>query len=218
LPYLSTVSPFSKIGFIRQSGNGTTIINPTEKIVITENTAIENAVSKIGPCLVVIQSLQGEKVISQGSGFVITSDGLIMTAADNVSAKADKYLVFRNSHSSEAKAIKKDLESNLALLKVEESNLSVVSLVDLDGLRLGQRIILIGAELTKEGLSRFINLGVIRSIYENVLKVNLTEENSLANGGPLVNVKGEVIGLNLIDKAGLIKTIPANQIKEFTGF
>lgn len=218
LPYLSTISPFSKINFIHQSGNGTTIVNPTEKIIITENIAIEDAVSKIGPCLVIIQSLQGEKVISQGSGFVMASDGLIVTAADNVSAKADKYLVFRNSHSSEAKIIKNDLESNLALLKVEESNLPVVSLADLDGLRLGQRIILIGAELTEEGLNRFVNLGVIRSIRENVLKVNLTEENSLANGGPLVNVKGEVIGLNLVDRTGLVKTIPAGQIKTFAGF
>ncbi len=218
LPYLSTVFPFSKINFIHQSGNGTTIVNPTERIIITENTAIENAVSKVGPCLVVVQAFQGEKVISQGSGFIIASDGLIVTAADNVSAKADKYLVFRNNHSSEAKIVKKDLKDNLALLKVEESNLPVVSLVDLDGLRLGQRIILIGAGLTEEGLSRFINLGVIRSIYENLLKINLTEENSLANGGPLVNVKGEVIGLNLVDQKGLIETIPAGQIKQFAGF
>ena len=218
LPYLSTVSPFSKIEFIRQSGNGTTIVNPTERIIITENTAIEDTVSKVGPCLVVVQSFQGKKIISQGSGFVMASDGLIVTAADNVSAKADKYLVFRNSHFSEAEVIKKDIESNLALLKVEESNLPVVSLIDLDGLRLGQRIILIGAELAEEGLNRFINLGVIRNIYEDVLKINLTEENFLANGGPLVNVKGEVIGLNLVDRGGLIETIPVSQIKTFAGF
>lgn len=218
LPYLSAVPFFSKIEFIRQSGDGTTIINPTEKIIITENTAIENAVSKIGPCLVVVQSFRSGKIINQGAGFVMTSDGLIITAADNISTKADKYLVFRNSHSSEAKVTKIDLEKNLVLLKIEESNLPVVSFADLDGLRLGQRIILIGAELTENGLNRFINLGVIRSIYDEILKVNLIEENSLANGGPLVSVKGEVIGLNLVDQEGLVETITADQIKIFAGF
>ena len=217
LPYLSTVSSFSKIDFIHQSGNGTTIINPTEKIIITENTAIEDAVSKIGPCLVAVQSLQEERVISQGSGFIMASDGLIMTAADNVSAKADKYLVFRNNHSAAAEIIKRDLNSNLALLKMEESNLPVVSFADFENLKLGERIILIGAELTEEGLNRFVNLGIIRSIYEKVLKVNLTEDNALANGGLLVNVKGEVIGLNLVDQKGFIRTIPSTQIKEFAG-
>lgn len=218
LPYLSTVSPFSKINFIRQSGNGTTIVNPTEKIIITENTAVENAVGRVSPCLVIIQSFHGKTIISQGAGFIITGDGFIVTAANNVSTRADKYLVFRNGHFSVAEVIKKDIENNLALLKIEESNLPVVSFAYFDDLFLGQRIILIGAELTKEGLSRFVNLGVIRSIYENVLKINLTEENSLANGGPLVSVKGEVIGLNLVDQRGLIKTIPASLIKQFTGF
>lgn len=218
LPYLSTVSPFSKINFICQSGNGTTIVNPTERIFITENTAIENAVSKVGPCLVVIQSFQGDKIISQGSGFIMTSDGFIVTAANNISAIADKFLVFRNNHSVAAEIVKTDTKNNLALLKTEESNLPVVSFADFDDLFLGQRIILIGAELTTEGLNRFVNLGVVRSVYENILKVNLTEDNLLANGCPLVNIKGEVIGLNLIDQRGLIKTIPASQIKQFTGF
>ncbi|MCG2809203.1 MAG: serine protease [Candidatus Portnoybacteria bacterium] len=218
LPYLSTVPLFSKIKFVRQSGNGTTIINPTEKIVITENTAIEDAVSKVGPCLVIVQALQGEKIISQGSGFVIASDGLIITAADNISTKADRYLIFRNSHSLVAEVVKKDAGSNLALLKIGESNLPVVSFVDFEDLRLGQRIILIGAELTEEGLNRFVNLGIIRSIYAKILKINLTEQNSSANGGPLVNIKGEVIGLNLVDQKGLIETIPSSQIKLFAGF
>ncbi|MEA2113178.1 MAG: trypsin-like peptidase domain-containing protein, partial [Patescibacteria group bacterium] len=169
-------------------------------------------------CLVVVQSFQGKKAVSQGSGFIMTSDGLVVTAADNVFAKADKYLVFRNNHSSEAKVVKNNLENDLALLKIEESNLPVVSFADWDDLFLGQKIILIGAELTEEGLNRFVNLGIIRSIRENILKINLTEENSLANGSPLVNVKGEVIGLNLVDQRGLIKTIPASQIKTFAGF
>jgi len=215
LPYLSTIPFFSKIGFIEHAGNSTKIINPTEKIIITENTAIEEAIDKIKPSLVAIQSYQNKRLIKQGTGFIMTSDGLIVTAADLVPAWADKYLVFRDNHSLTAQVIKIDLESNLALLKIGETNLSVVSLADLEEIHLGQRIVLVGVELIEENLNYFVNLGVIRSIKGETLKINLTEENSLANGSPLIGVKGEALGLYLVDYKGLIKTIPINEIKEF---
>ena len=218
LPYLATRPPFSKIEFFRQINDGTTIINPTEKIIITENTALEEAIDQISPRLVAIQTYQDKKLISQGTGFIITSDGLIITANDLIPARANQYLIFRNNHSLVAQLIKRDLENNLALLKIEESNLPVVSLVNLEDLRLGQRIILIGLESVKEGTNRFVNLGIIRSISQGKLMIGLSEEKTLANGGPLINVKGEVIGLNVVDQRGLAEVIPANKIKEFIGF
>jgi len=60
-------------------------------------------------------------------------------------------------------------------------------------------------------------LGIIRSISDSTLKINLDEKNPLANGSPLISVKGEIIGLNLVDRKGLIKTIPAEIIKSFIG-
>ncbi len=214
LPYLATVSPFSKIGFIRQASDGTTIINKTEKIIITENIALEQAVDKMSPCLVAVQAYQGKKLINQGTGLIVTSDGLVVTASDLIPIEANQYLVFRDSRSLTAQIVERDLENNLALVKIEETNLPVVSLTDLEDLHLGQRVILVGVSGAEDNFSRFVNLGIIRSITKEILKINLTEENSLANGGPLVNVEGEVIGLNLVDQKGLIKTIPANKIKE----
>ena len=217
LPYLSTIPFFSKISFIEHAGNGTTIINPTEKIIITENTAIEDAIDKINPNLVAIQSFQNKRLIKQGTGFIMTSDGLIVTAADLVPAWATEYLVFRNDNFLTAQVIKIDSKSNLALLKIEEVNLSVASLANLEEIHLGQRIVLVGVELVKNNLNYFVNLGVIRSINEEMLRINLTEENSLANGSPLINVKGQVLGLNLVDYKGLIKTVPIDEIREFVG-
>ena len=215
LPYLSTIPFFSKISFIEHAGNGTTIINPTEKVIITENTAIEDAIDKINPSLVAVQSFQNKRLIKQGTGFIMTSDGLIVTAADLVPAWATEYLVFRNDNFLTAQVIKIDLESNLALLKIEEANLSVASLANLEKTHLGQRIVLVGVELTKNSLNYFVNLGVIRSINKEILKINLTEENSLANGSPLINVKGQVLGLNLVDYKGLMRTVPISEIREF---
>ena len=216
LPYLATISPFSKIGFIERAGNGTTIINPTEKIIITENVAIEDAIDKISPCLVAIQSYQNKKLISQGTGFIVTSDGLILTAADLISSGTNRYLVYRNSHFSEAKIIKRDIENNLVLLKIEEDNLSVVSLADLENFRLGQRVILTGIKLNKTELNRFVDLGIIKDL-NGILEVNLSEKSVLANGSPLININGEVIGLNLIDQKGYVGVVPIDKIKGFIG-
>jgi len=217
LPYLATVSPFSKIEFIHRTGNGTTIINPTEKITITENTAIEQAIEKITPCLVSVRAYKNKKLLSQGTGLIITSDGLILTAANLVPSEADQYLIFRNSHSLDVKVNKVDLENNLALLETEETNLPVVSFINLDDLLLGERAILTGVELNKDKLNYFVNLGIIRSINKEGIEINIIQESGLANGSPLINVKGEAIGLNLIDENGFIKVISVKDIKEFIG-
>lgn len=215
LPYLSTVPFFSKIGFIQRAGDGTTIINPTERIIITENIAIEQAIDKVDHRLVAIHSYQGKEVINRSTGVIVTSDGLIVTINDALPVVATRYSVFRDGDILNAQVVKRDAENNLALLKVDENNLSVVSLTNLEDLHLGERVILIGAELVDSHLNRFVNLGIIRSISQGVLKLNLQEENILANGGPLINIRGEVIGLNLVDSRGLIKIISANKIMEF---
>jgi len=217
LPYLSTIPVFSKIEFIHRTTNGTTIINPTEKIIITENVAIEQAIEKINPCLVSVHAYKDKKLLSQGTGLIVTSDGLIITAADLVSAGADEYLIFRNSQSLVAEVNKVDLNNNLALLKIKETNLPVVSFVNLDNLRLGERVILTGTELYENKLSHFVNLGIIRSIHGEDIGINIVQESGLANGSPLINVEGKVIGLNLIDKDGFIEVISVKIVKGFIG-
>lgn len=215
LPYLATLPLFSGVEFIQQAADGTTIVNPKEEIIITENTALEKTIDKIAPCIVAIRSYQGQVLLEEGTGFLITSDGLLITASDLIPVGANRYLVYRNGGFLPAQIVKRDLAHNLVLLKIEENNLPVVSLADLENLRLGQRIVLVGGELIEESVNKFVNLGIIRSISRGKLEINLEEENSLANGSPSINIQGQVIGLNLIDSRGLIKIVPVSKIKEF---
>lgn len=217
LPRLAAVPFFSNIGFIRNASNGTTIINPTEKVIITESVALEEAIEKISPSLVFVQGFSGNQLVSYGTGFIATSDGLIITALDNTSPRADSYRVFRNNHSVSAQRIKTDQKNNLALLKVEEGNLPVVSLLEPDKLHLGERVILVGAKVISQQISRFVNLGIIRSVSQDGLETNITEGDVLSNGGPLINVKAEVIGLNLVNQKGEVKIVSSQVIKEFLG-
>lgn len=216
LPYLANFPFFKDIEFIQQARDRTTIINKTEKIIITENIGVKEAVGKVSRSLVFIQAWSNKKLIQEGTGFILFGDGLIITAADLLPAKTGSYLVFLPSESASfsAQLVKSDSENNLALLQIEKDNLPVVSMGSLEELSLGERVILIGLLKDKSEFYQFINIGAVRSIKNGVLSVNLSEGNVLANGGPLINIKGEVIGLNLVDRQGLTKIVSVNKIKE----
>lgn len=213
-PCLASWPFFNRLAFIREAGQRTIIVNQTEKIIITENTALEEAIKKVSPSVVVIQSYQGKRLLKSGTGFILTGDGVVVTAGDLIFQKANRYLVIGANFSSIAQVQEKDLENNLALLKIDQTNLPIIFMANPADLDLGERIILIGAQIDNHQLNHFVNLGTIRTIEDSLLMINLTEGNSSANGGPLINIKGEVIGLNLIDQRGLVKTVPINKIKE----
>lgn len=215
LPYLATIPPFSNIGFIKQIKDGTVIINKTEVKYITENAALIEAIDKINPCLVDVEAYYNDKLLAQGSGFIMTNDGWIVTASDLVPTNANKYMVYRNGDSFIVESVKRDTKNGLALLKINQSNLSVVSMAELEDVHIGEQMILIGIKRTKGVLYKFANPGTVRSINQGVLEVNIREYDYQANGGPMINIKGEVIGLNLIDKNGLKKTVPSKVIKDF---
>ncbi|MFH1612063.1 MAG: serine protease, partial [bacterium] len=211
-PYLARYSFFAKMPLI---GN-TTIINKTEEIYITENTAIEEAINKIDTCLVVAQVYKNNVLLNQGSGIITTNDGLIMTTVDLAPVGNYQYKIITSSGKIfEGKVVGRDNDNNLALIDIEADNLQVVSWGELNNLRLGQKIILIGAQIKQNYFYKFINTGTIRGFGQKTLAVNLDEFELSANGGPLVNIKGEVIGLNIVGDKGLIKIIPVDILKDF---
>jgi len=214
LPYLIALPLFSRVDFLRQFRNGTVVINKTEKVYITENQAIEEAIDAISPRLAAIQSFRGNQMIGEGSGFILASDGWIITAGDLAPLNADRILIYCNGESFTVKDIRRDPKNNLVLLKIEQNNLPVVSLADFTDVHLGEQVILIGGQKTPAGLYKFVNLGTVRGLNQGIMEINLKESSILANGGPLINIKGEALGLNLVDKNGLKKIIPASIIKE----
>lgn len=224
LPYLAHTAPFNKICWLKDIENGTTIVNKTEKIIIAENTAMEEAIDKIKPAIVGVVTKKitspadkTEQIIAEGTGFILTADGSIITAnhvlpAFKLSEQA-KYYVIKDDKLISAQIVKRDAANNLALIKIQESNLPVVSLGNIEELRLGQRIVLVGAEIQKNIVSKFVNWGIIRNIIDNEFSINLEKEDWMFSGGPLMNIKAEVIGLVWLDNQGLIKIVTVDKIK-----
>lgn len=221
LPYLANTSPFDKISWLKKIKDGTTIINKTEKIVITENKALDKAISEASGRVVEIISQRTEKVVAKkkvalekpeilakGTGFIVTSDGLIVTAEALIPEATSKILVRSDAKEIQAQLIKKEKNSGLALLRIKETNLPVVSFADGE-LKLGQSVFLIGAR-TENQLVKFVDLSIVKQLQP--LVVDFTTKD--INGSPLFNIKGEVIGMNLIDSSGQAKVIPLVAIRE----
>lgn len=215
LPYLASKPYFERFQFIKQSAGGTTIINKQEQVVIKENDAFEKAVNKVSPLVVGIRSQKGGKTVFEGSGIVMTADGLILTLNPSLALSGQQYYVFYNGDKVLAEAQEKDMETNLALLKVEATNLPVTTFGPEEMPVWGESVVLIGADITETGLKKFINSGIVSALEEENFEVNIREDNKSFIGGPLINAEGEVIGINNIDKAGKIVVLPVKQIKEF---
>ena len=214
VPYLASLSFFSNVDFLYNSFSGTTIINPTERVIIKESQATEDAIEKNLNKVVVIESYKDGKVLTEGTGFILTGDGLLVTSNNLIPKRADSYKVLYQNEYTEAEVNKRDLENNLALLSVDKEDLPIFSFAEIEKIRLGEEIILLAGKKNKsEENSFFVNLGVIRSFSKDQIETNLKESNQKANGAPLVNIKGEAVGLALINDQGLVGVIGIDKIR-----
>ena len=225
IPYLGQTPPFSKINWLKQAGgNGTTIINKTEQIIVEESLEVEKAVDKISPSVVGIVSRS--KLTSKtkkagqtfyGTGFITTGDGLILTNDFAAPEGSFDYFISRDNQSLPAEVEKRDAESGLVLLRIKETNLPVVSFGEADGLRLGQKVVLVGADASLNPLLKIVNFGVVRNLVDKSFSVSIVEKNDNLTGAPIINIKGEVLGLAEISSSGLTRIISEEQIRKFLG-
>ncbi len=178
------------------------------------------------------QEEQKEKQqVGGGTGFIISSqDGLVLTNKHVVSDEEAEYTVITNDGQKyEAKVLARDPFNDIAVLKIEAQDLPEVKLGDSDKLGIGQTVIAIGNALGEyrntvtrgviSGISRRIVAGdalgsseVLEDVIQTDAAINLGN-----SGGPLIDLKGEVVGINtaLSRQGQLIGfAIPINQAKQ----
>jgi serine protease Do len=137
---------------------------------------------------------------SGGSGFVISSDGEILTNNHVVDEASKVTVTLDENKVYEAKVLGRDKETDVALLKIEASNLPTVPLGDSDAIRPGDWVMAIGNPLM---YSHTVTVGVIsakgRRISSSSLDDFLQTDAAINfgnSGGPLVNTQGQVVGIN----------------------
>lgn len=164
---------------------------------------------------------------SMGSGFIVSEDGYLLTN-NHVVDGADEITVNLLDHREfDAKVIGVDERSDLALLKIEASDLPYLSFGDSDELKVGQWVLAIGSPFgldftASQGIVSAIGRSIPTENNENYVPFIQTDVaiNPGNSGGPLFNLSGEVIGINsqIFTRSGgsngLSFAIPASVAKE----
>ncbi|MCE9633237.1 MAG: DegQ family serine endoprotease [Methylophilales bacterium] len=137
---------------------------------------------------------------SLGSGFIVSSDGYILTNAHVVNDADEIIVKLTDKREFKAKLIGIDRRSDVAVVKVEATNLPKVTVGDPDALKVGEWVVAIGSPF---GLENTVTAGIVsakgRALpQENYVPFIQTDAavNPGNSGGPLFNMKGEVIGIN----------------------
>lgn len=133
-----------------------------------------------------------------GSGFIISADGYIMTNAHVVDGASDVYVTLTDKREFKAKVIGSDTRTDVALLKIDGANLPRMAMGDSDKIRAGEWVLAIGSPF---GLESTVTAGIISAKardtgdYLPLIQTDVAV-NPGNSGGPLINLKGEVIGIN----------------------
>ncbi len=177
------------------------------------------------------QAPLGKQQVSAGTGFIIGSDGLILTNKHvvSVSGETEYSVVMADGKQYDATIVDTDPTNDLAILRIEAKGLPTLDLGDSSSLQIGQTVIAIGYALgqyentvTKgviSGLSRTITAGDNSGSSETLEDIIQTDAaiNFGNSGGPLLNLAGQVIGVNTaISQQGQLIgfAIPVNQVKK----
>ncbi len=165
---------------------------------------------------------QGERVITgNGSGAVIDAAGYIMTNNHVVHGADEVQVTLNDGRKYPAKVIGTDPYTDLAVVKIDAPNLQPVPFGDSDVLRPGEFVLAIGSPL---GFDHTVTLGIVSASSRKVPDINMNMEfiqtdaaiNPGNSGGPLVNLNGQIVGINtaISGRAQNIGfAIPANVVK-----
>ncbi|HRZ95853.1 MAG TPA: trypsin-like peptidase domain-containing protein [Candidatus Moranbacteria bacterium] len=168
--------------------------------------------------------------IGGGTGFFISNDGMIATNKHVVSDTAADYTVITNEGKEyPAKVLARDPINDIAVIKIDGSDFPTLNFGDSEALKTGQTVIAIGNSLGEfsntvsrgiiSGLKRNLTAGGGSGETEKLSNIIQTDAaiNSGNSGGPLLNISGEVVGINVAMAQGAQNVgfaIPSNQIKK----
>ena len=191
--------------------------------------------NKVAPAVVIvstksIQNYNGwfsQETEGIGSGFIINEDGYILTNYHVIEGAKEVTVTLSDNREVKASVVNYDQSQDVAMIKLNEDIdvPGVVELGDSDALQPGEEVLALGTPLSKD-LSYTLTNGIVSALNRNVqtesgTSLNLIQTNTAINpgnsGGPLINTKGEIVGINTMkisDGAeGIGFAIPINDVK-----
>jgi len=220
-----------------------------DSLQLDEQEATIRAIKKVSPAVVSIgvveetidiENKKTLELVGAGTGFLISSDGLILTNKHVINPSNIVDIKFKNPYSYKivlnnrkkqstyyAQLIDIDPLNDLAVLKIFDKNLPSVELGNSDELELGSSVIAIGNVLGRYANS--VTKGIVSGVARSLTASNHNTEEMLSNiiqtdaginfgnsGGPLINLEGKIIGINVakdIEGNAIGFAIPINDAK-----
>uniref|UniRef100_A0A671VJ93 HtrA serine peptidase 4 n=1 Tax=Sparus aurata TaxID=8175 RepID=A0A671VJ93_SPAAU len=192
---------------------------------------IADVVDKIVPAVVHLELFQRlpfsneELSVSSGSGFIVSEDGWIITNAHVLTNKQRIKVELKSGSQYDATVMDMDQKMDVALIKIEPDNpLPVLHLGQSSDLRPGEFVVAVGSPFS---LQNTVTTGIISTAQRSGLalgfedsEMDYIQTDAIINygnsGGPLVNLDGDVIGINTLKvAAGISFAIPADRIRQF---
>ncbi|XP_064600409.1 serine protease HTRA2, mitochondrial-like [Liolophura sinensis] len=191
---------------------------------------IADVVEKASPAVVYIEIKgrvpfhPGLATVSNGSGFVVRENGLILTNAHVVANKPAVIVKLNDGRSFEGRVQAVDPVSDLATVKIDCNGLSTIPLGESSKIRPGEWVVAMGSPLS---LTNTVTAGIISTVHRGSQELGIhnrdmgyIQTDAVINfgnsGGPLVNLNGEAIGINTMKvTTGISFAIPSDNARDF---
>lgn len=199
-------------GVIEQKSGGTSGASTISTTYMDDGLSVVDVVKKAGPAVVGISTVTTQMTFfgqtessGSGSGFIIKADGYIVTNQHVIDGAKSVKVILSNGEEHEAKIIGQDVKTDLAVIKIEKTELPVMEVGKSAELEVGELAVAIGNPLGLE-FSGSVTQGCIsalnRSMNVQGRQYTLIQTDAAINpgnsGGPLVNRFGQVIGINSV--------------------
>lgn len=228
------VTPRDQTASLRQDPNSATVVAGNDTATAPE------VISAVSPAVVTVINEQQVELgngdasiqpVGSGTGFVIDDEGHIVTNWHVVTGGSQFEVVFSDGAAREAELVGADQVSDLAVVKVAGDIPAILPLGDSDAVLAGEPVLAIGSPLGN--FQNTVTQGIVSALNRDFPYAQSSQYNNLIqhdaainpgnSGGPLVNFRGEVIGVNTLGLSvneqgqpiqGLFFAIPSNSVKQ----
>lgn len=197
LPFLAEADILNSGALFARLYRPAMVINRVEEKVVTVPRAsyFSEAINKIAPSTVAVQSFSGGRLIRSGGGAILTQDGLIAAPASIVPASASVFQVSVRGQIEKAAVVSRDFSKNLALLSVNVQNLPVISFSD-NLPDLAQPLLVFSKKFSLGKEIPFVQTALVSQVDESGKTIVVsTEFNQFLFGAAVISESGEILGL-----------------------